>query len=156
MVSQEILNEMQKLREQGLTYKEIGERLGLNPNTVNYHLNPEYKKRVIERVRKRYHEILKKNPEYVQKRRERIKQYIKKRLETDENFRERYREILRKSAKRRVEKIKMLRKEYPEYDEAIRQYYKDIYNYGVKIAYQNHRENVLKLREKYGIFFPML
>ena len=42
-----------KLKELGHSYNEIAEKLGCSKSTVSYHLNPETKKKVLERSRKR-------------------------------------------------------------------------------------------------------
>lgn len=46
----EDLERMKELRKLGLTYKEIGEAVGVQAATVGYHLNPETKRKTIERA----------------------------------------------------------------------------------------------------------
>ncbi len=41
----ELLPEMQKLRDLGLTYRDIGKKLGVNDTTIVYYLNPEQRDR---------------------------------------------------------------------------------------------------------------
>jgi len=62
-VDEKVLETMKKLRKAGLSYIKIGKKLNLSNNTVQYHLNKEYKEKVIQRVKnwqKRNRERIKK------------------------------------------------------------------------------------------------
>ena len=80
-VTKEIKEAMKKLRDEGMTYKRIGENLGLTGSTVQYHLIPKYKKSVIDRAIK--------NTKVWAGKKEYQKKYMRNRYNTDEEFRER-------------------------------------------------------------------
>ena len=51
-IKSEDLERMKELRKLGLTYKQIGEAVGIEGSTVGYHLNPTTKINTIERVKR--------------------------------------------------------------------------------------------------------
>lgn len=79
-VTEELKITMKELREMGLTFSGIGKTLGLSESTVQYHLNPKYRKETIARSIKNQKSRDKK--EY-------LKNYMKERYNNDEEFKER-------------------------------------------------------------------
>ena len=80
-ITEDIKESMKKLRKEGMTYKKIAETLGLAESTIQYHINPEYKKKQVERMVK-YNKGWAGKKEYQ-------KNYRRKRYEEDSEFRER-------------------------------------------------------------------
>jgi hypothetical protein len=84
---------MEKLRKQGLTYKEIAEKFRISLSITCYHLNPEYRRKYIEREGRRqktekvreYNAKRRRSEEYRMLRRE----YMRERYRKDAEFRER-------------------------------------------------------------------
>lgn len=52
-VTKDVLKEMKKLREKGLSYDRISKVLNLHSSTINYHLNEKTKEKIKERNRER-------------------------------------------------------------------------------------------------------
>lgn len=77
--------EMKRLRKQGLTYKRISERLAVAYQTVQYHLNDEYRKRHMEQAKER--ERKKGKDSVSESRRKRNKEYLYDRYHHNEEFR---------------------------------------------------------------------
>ena len=48
------VEEMKKLRAEGLTYREISEKIGCSQPTVNFYLRPSTRKKILEGARLRY------------------------------------------------------------------------------------------------------
>lgn len=88
--------EMERLRAEGLTYKQIAEKFKLSTSVVQYHLIPKYRENCIVRstARNKLHPFKSRNPEY-------IKNYIKDRYNNDEEFRIRFIGLVTKSFKKR-------------------------------------------------------
>jgi transposase len=92
-VTPEMMVEMEKLRKQGLTYPEIAEKFGISLAIVYYHLNPEYRRKRLEREGRRqktrkvreYNAKRRRSEEYRRMRRE----YMRERYREDAEFRER-------------------------------------------------------------------
>ena len=64
--------------------------MGVSENTIQYHLNPEYRKKAIERAFKSYFKLSKKERKEKEKKSQKYKSaYNKKRYHEDENFRKR-------------------------------------------------------------------
>jgi len=92
-VTPEMRVEMERLRKQGLTYEEIAEKFGISLSIVCYHLNPEYRRKRVEREGRRqktskvreYHAKRRRSDEYRRLRRE----YMRERYREDAEFRER-------------------------------------------------------------------
>jgi len=83
-VTSQDIDSILHLREEGLSYKKIGEKLGLPPSTVRYYCNYDREKE----VRKKYRLKI---PE--EKRRKYIREYMRKRYNRDEGFRKRLKEL---------------------------------------------------------------
>jgi hypothetical protein len=85
--------EMERLRRQGLTYKEIAEKLGVLLSITCYHLNAEYRRKRIESERRR--QKTERVREYDAKRRMSEgyrmwrREYMRERYREDADFRER-------------------------------------------------------------------
>jgi transcriptional regulator len=85
--------EILKLREKGLTQREIGEKIGMKRASVYYYLNRE---KCIEESTKRFKKLtLKQRREIYKKRYHYIKEYMKKRYKEDKKFREKERKRAR-------------------------------------------------------------
>ncbi len=102
----EQIAEMKRLKEQGLSYEEIALKFAtdnpINGSHVRYHLDPEYRKRVIKQgiewKKKNWTEDRRKN------KREYMRQYIRERYRQDPEFREKQKESSRKSYRKRKKK----------------------------------------------------
>lgn len=90
-VTPEMAAEMKKLRRQGLTLKRIAEMLVVAYETVQYHLNDEYRKRHIEQAKERARERVKsgyyKQPAVLEYRKKWNKEYLHERYHNDGEFR---------------------------------------------------------------------
>jgi predicted transcriptional regulator len=150
-VTPEMVKQMKELKEKGLASYDIAKKLGVSQSTVLYHLNPDYRKKLMAKALERVKRITVKSPKKIEYTRE----YIKRRYREDEEFRERFKEFLRKSAKKRKKIVKKLRKEYPEYNEAWLNYFRNAYKSNRKEAYKIFKEKVLELRKKYNVNFPI-
>jgi len=135
-VTPELLKQILELRAEGLSEAEIAERIGVDRRTVEYWVYPACREAVIERAKKR--PLRKKSQEYVT-------QYIRDRRKGDPECRKRFMENVRKSARKRWKRIKELRALYPEYDQAYKKRLED---------WQQHKQRILELRERYGVEFP--
>jgi transposase len=104
-VTPEMRVEMEKLRNQGLTYEEIAEKFGISLSIVYYHLNPEYRRKRIEREGRRqktkkvreYHAKRRRSEEYRRLRRE----YMRERYRKDPEFREKMVQMSRRQKSKR-------------------------------------------------------
>lgn len=88
-VTPEMKKEFKKLREEGLTYKQIAEKYGLTSSTIQYHLKEKTRRLVLERQNRYYREgrtWRQKNPEKWQKY---SSSYHLERYNNDEEFRQR-------------------------------------------------------------------
>lgn len=88
-VTPDMVEEMKMLREEGYTYTAIGKIYNLNPRTVKYWVNEEYRKKCIERAKlSKKTRVL--TPAQKERQREYIRKYISERYKTDPEFRERF------------------------------------------------------------------
>lgn len=87
-VSPEILEEMKKMKENGLNYVEIGKVFDLDPHSVRYWIDDAYREKCIERARKREKKPM--TEEQKERRRAYIRDYIRNRYNQDPEFRERF------------------------------------------------------------------
>lgn len=71
---------MRKLREEGLTYREIAEKCGVAESTPRYHLNPRMKEQTRKSERKRRRKKAKEIRQYMRK-------YFRRRYHNDLEFR---------------------------------------------------------------------
>jgi DNA-binding transcriptional ArsR family regulator len=85
-ITPEKLQEMKKLREEGLKYTEIAETFKVSSSTVRYHLNPKYHDCALNNAKKRYKGY---SREVYLKNKEKQKEYYKRRYHSDEEFRKR-------------------------------------------------------------------
>lgn len=92
-VTEEIKESMKKLRDEGMTYKKIGESLGLAESTIQYHLKPGYKEKTIKRSIE-YKKEWKGRAKY-------MKEYMGDRYNNDEEFRERVKKHSREYQRRK-------------------------------------------------------
>ena len=95
-VTENMKQAMRELREKGLTFAAIGKILVLSSNTVQYHLNPETRKKSIERAMKSK-TVWKGKKEY-------LKGYMNKRYNNDSEFREKVKKANRENQRKRREK----------------------------------------------------
>jgi IS30 family transposase len=77
-LSHEEITDIHKLKEEGLSGREIAEKMGISQKTVWYHLNPNIKKYV--------------------------KKYVKAKIATDDEYRKRHNERCKKYARKRRKK----------------------------------------------------
>lgn len=78
-LSAEDVANIHKLRNEGLTGREIAERMGVSQKTIWYHLNPK-----TEEYQKKYNKMKRAtDEEYRRKENERCKEYQRKRRERD-------------------------------------------------------------------------
>ena len=138
-VTEEMEEQMKKMRQEGKSYKEIAKTFGLALSTVIYHLVPRQRELSILRAKKWMKEHPKKYSEELRK-------YYYERYHQDPEFRERFKAILRKYARKRYQLKKQLSEQYPEYKQALKLARKDRATY---------RKLVLDLRRKYNINFPL-
>lgn len=87
-VSPKDIEEMKDLREQGWSYVKIGKLFKIDPHSVRYWIDDEYRQRCIERAKRRPRKPL--TDEQKAKRKVYIRNYIKKRYNEDPEFRERF------------------------------------------------------------------
>ena len=83
---------MKKLREQGISYREIGRRFDVTWRTPYYHLNPKEKKALTKAQIK---EKNKKSQPY-------LNQYIKERYNNDPDFRRDFLDMVARNFKKRI------------------------------------------------------
>jgi len=84
------IEEMKKLREEGMLLKDIGKIYKINQTSVRYHVVPGVKERTTKRVIDRFRSLPKEERQKSYKmRREYMKNYMHKRYHEDEEFRER-------------------------------------------------------------------
>jgi len=103
-VSPEMLEDIKKLREEGENYTEIGRIFDLDPHSVRYWLDDEYRKKCIQKAKERTKKPL--SEEQKEKRRTYIREYIKNRYNTDPEFRERFLGHSKKWQKKKREELK--------------------------------------------------
>lgn len=141
---------MGKLRERGLTLKEIAKEVGLAPSTVEYHLDEKYR----ERRKKESRKYLETHPG---KRlpQEWFNKYMTERYRKDPEFRERMKSHVRKSGRKIRLRILGLRRKYLSYNEAIKLYNRERCQIGFKKAWARHKERIFRLRKKVGVDFPL-
>ncbi len=98
-VTPEMKKDMDFLRGEGLTQKEIGEKLRVSQATVCYHLNVGYRKRKIEyeKTRPNYN---KKKGQFSARARNRMRRYLRDRYQNDPEFRERMKGYVREYARK--------------------------------------------------------
>lgn len=96
---------MKELREQGLSYKEIGKRFNVTWKTPYYHLSPKEKKRCLKSIRK-FNKALTKEQKLEKSRKHYpyIKQYIKERYNNDPEFRKNFLDMVKRNEKKRRRK----------------------------------------------------
>jgi len=77
-VTKEMIDEMKRLRDKGLTYKQIGNRFSISETTVRYHLadRSEYRRRIKEYYWKHRDKMIKKNREYRKKNKDKFKRSV--------------------------------------------------------------------------------
>ena len=98
----ETIEKIEKLKASGMTHKEIAEKLKLGTSTVGYWLNPEIRKKGIERAKKDYAKLSKKEKREKEKARyEYKKKYFLERYNQDEEFRKRMIKYIQTSFKKR-------------------------------------------------------
>lgn len=87
-VTPEIKEKMIKLRQKGIPYYKIGEKLGFSQNVVNYHLNPEQREKAIKRAEKSNSKLTKEEIKIKSGKRKNYKEnYFKERYHNDPEFR---------------------------------------------------------------------
>lgn len=126
------IEKIKNMYSYGFSISRIAKDLNLNRKTVKYHLDKEYRKKVLETLTNIMKEKLK------------DKKYYLKHLE--------YRKNTHKITYRL---IKELRVKYPEYDMICRESRTLQVKYGYKKAYRITKKRVLELRKKYNIYFPI-
>ena len=100
-----VLEKMKELRANGMTHKKIAEKLKLGESTVGYWLNPETRKKTIERAKRSYARLTPAQRRKKEKERyEYKKEYFLERYNNDEEFRERMIKYVQKSFKKRRKK----------------------------------------------------
>lgn len=103
--SPEMLKKMKKLRENGITYKEISEKVGLSESVVQYWLSPRQKENGIKRGKKFYAKLTPKQKKEKSKKGYLYrKKYYKERYNNDEEFRRRHIQNIINSFNKRKER----------------------------------------------------
>jgi len=87
-VTPENRKNMKDLREKGWSYVKIGKLFNIDPHSVRYWIDEEYRQRCIKRAKSRKRKPL--TDEQKTKRKVYIRKYIKKRYNEDPEFRERF------------------------------------------------------------------
>jgi len=104
-VTPRIKEKMKELREEGLSYKEIGKRLLMCGSTIAYHLSEEQRKKAIKRANKHNRGISKEERKKINKERYKYKkEYLSERYRNDPEFRDRFKKMVGDSFKKRREK----------------------------------------------------
>lgn len=86
-VTPELLKEIEKARDEGLTLKRLAMLFNLSTSTIRYYLVPSYREKVIKRAKENPKGKL--SQEKQQTFKEYSKKYFKERYKTDEEFRTR-------------------------------------------------------------------
>jgi len=98
---------MKEMRELGLPYTKIAKETGVCASTVIYHLNPEARKRKIERAIKHNEGMtIRERKKKSKKHYLYGKNYLKQRYHNDEDFRKRYISLVNNWQKRKKEEWK--------------------------------------------------
>jgi len=96
---------MKELREQGLSYKQIGGEFGVHMSTAHYHLSPREKIMSKKRAYKFLSKMTKKQKlEKIKKAAPRMKKYMKERYNNDSEFRRGFLDIVKRSFEKRRRK----------------------------------------------------
>ena len=99
-VTEEQVEEMKILRNEGKKFIEIAGILKLNPNTIKYHTSENFRERLRIYNRERYKKMSKEQKEfYLKKRKEYQRNYHRHRYNTDEKFRRKQLERVKNSIK---------------------------------------------------------
>ena len=100
-ITPEDVEKMKELREQGLSYKEIGKKFNVSWYTPLYHLCPKERERKLKSEKKYNKKLTKKQiKEKTKKAQSYLNQYIKERYNNDEEFRRRFLNYVLRSRKR--------------------------------------------------------
>ncbi len=103
-ITPDILKKMKELRKQGLTYKEIGNKIGVTMSTALYHLSPREREMHTKRTMKYYMKLTKEQKrERERKSYDYKKKYYLERYHEDEEFRKRQIALITKSFNKRRE-----------------------------------------------------
>ena len=101
-VTPEMERGMKKMKEDGLSYRNIGKTMRLSENTVIYHLDPKQRKKIIRGAEKSYEKMtLEQRKEKTKKHIPYVREYLRKRYNEDEIFRKYYIGLVKKSFKKR-------------------------------------------------------
>lgn len=101
-IKPEDIEVMKELREQGLSYKEIGKKFGVTYSTTHYHLSPREKIMAKKRGNKYNKAMTKKQKrEKIRKAAPRMKKYIRERYNNDPEFRRNFLDMVIKNEKKR-------------------------------------------------------
>lgn len=84
------ISEMKKLKEEGMSYPDISIKLKIKYHSVVYHLNDNYRKKTIDRVKRNRSTV------DVEKSREYHRKYQKERYALDPVFRKKQQDLSRK------------------------------------------------------------
>ncbi len=155
-VSDEDADEMRLLHRKGLSYEKIADIFGVTDSTVNYWVNPEWRRKKIELSSNDSYERYHFEPEYKLKHKEAQKRTEKrhgKRLKLlKEEYRKLHPEKVNEASKnwrdKNKEKIKQLNKQYwNDYKE--RKYYsKMIWTWKIKLRQAKTKNRLRYCREK--------
>lgn len=110
-VTPDMVEEMKILKEEGYSYSKIGKMYNLNPRTVKYWIDEEYRKKCIEKAKAhKQKQIL--SVEQKERQKEYIRKYISERYNSDPEFRERFLKHTRKWQNKNREKLREYQKEW--------------------------------------------
>lgn len=103
-VSPENILDMKVLREKGWSYVKIGKLFKIDPHSVRYWIDEEYRQRCIERAKSRKRKPL--TDEQKKKRKAYIRNYIHRRYNEDPEFRDRFLSHTKKWQRKRKKELK--------------------------------------------------
>jgi len=96
-----LIEQILKLKEEGLKIIEIAKKLGISKNTVYYYTDPEFRKRVLSQAGNWFKNLPKERRSmYYKMRLPYLRDYQKKRYQTDEAFRIKHLESVKQSKSR--------------------------------------------------------
>ncbi len=99
-LDKEQIEQIKKLYNEGKKIREIARIMNVYPNSIRYHISPEFREKLREINRKWYNKLSKEEKsEYFRKKREYQKEYQRNRYKNDSKFREKQLERAKKYQK---------------------------------------------------------
>lgn len=97
-ITEEIINQMKELRQQGLSYGKISIKLKVSITSVLYYLNKDQREKIKKRAKEFYYNLPKDKKEI---RNKKLRESLFKKYNEDKDYREKKREYQRKYSRER-------------------------------------------------------